>query len=275
MPRAHRGIGENGPRLRPRWRRGVLCLAILLASPGAARSATIRRVFEPTDLELEDPGVAQFDMAFGLVRGQDAFRLSMPDFEFDLGLTEDVELDLDGEFALGGPDTGVLEIDRLAQDNLLTALKIGFATFEDKDDEREIALGGELGPVWPIAPGAQGVGVEGLALIGLRLRDDYFALNLGALMQPGDAPGQPRAQGFVGGVDAEIGIDRRNLWALTAQVGGASYWSPDLPQVTTTLGLQYSASENLDISVTGLRGWLRGGDQYGILFGITPRFTLW
>lgn len=275
MPRAHRGAGEIRLRPRPHWRRGVLCLAILLVSPGAARAATIRRLFEPTDLELEEPGVAQLDMAFGLVRGQDSFRVSMPDFEFDLGLTQTIELDLDGEFALGGPDTGVLEIDRLAQDNLWTALKIGLETFEDKDDEREIALGCQLGPVWPIAPGAQGVGAEGLALIGLRLHDNYFALNLGALMQPGDDPGQPRAQGFVGGVDAEIALDRKDLWALTAQIGGAWYWSPDLPQITSILGLQYSITENVDLSVSGLRGWLRGGDQYGVLFGITPRFTLW
>ena len=219
--------------------------------------------------------MAQLDMAYGLVRGQDAFRVSMPDFEFDLGLTKNIELDLDGEFALGGPDTGVLEINQLAQDNLWSAVKVGLDTYEDQEDKTDWAYGFQVGPVWPIAPGAQGVGVEGLAIVGLRLGDNYFALNLGGLMQPGDDPGQPRAKGFIGGIDAEIALDRKDLWALTAQIGGASYWSPDLPQVTTMLGVQYSVTENLDISITGLRGWLRGGDQYGVLFGITPRFALW
>jgi hypothetical protein len=31
----------------------------------------------------------------------------------------------------------------------------------------------------------------------------------------------------------------------------------------------------LDISLTGVYGWLQGGDQYGVLLGLSPKFKLW
>jgi len=247
----------------------------LLHPPAVARAATIRRIFEPTDLEFERPGTTELDMEFGLVRGQDAYRVSMPDFELDLGLAQNVELDLDGEFALGGPDDGEFRIDQLAQDNLWSALKLGLATWETKEADWRWALGAQIGPVWPLAPGAQGVGVEGIGLFGLQMGQSYFVLNTGALLQPSDQPGQPRAEGFVGGLDMEIALDRDGVWALTGELAGAAYWSPDEPQITTTLGIQWSPLGNLELSVTGLRGWLAGGDQWGILLGVAPKFRLW
>jgi hypothetical protein len=247
----------------------------LLFAPTPARAVTMRRVFEPTDLEFEDPGVAQLDMQYGLVRGQDAFRVSAPDFELDLGLTQNVELDLDGEFAVGGPDDGAFRIDRLAQDNLWSALKVGFQTFEDTDDATAWSFGAQLGPVWPLAPDAQGVGVAGLALAGYRLHENYFALNLGGFTEPADGPDLPRAHGFAGGIDAEIPLDHDDQWALTAELAGVAYGSPDPDQLSTTLGLQWSVRDDLDVSITALRGWLPGGDQYAVLIGVTPRFRVW
>jgi len=84
---------------------------LLLAS--VARAVPVRRVFEPSELVFENPGVAQFGMQFGLVRGESAYRVSAPLFAFDLGLTPNVELDLDGEFAYGGPDDGEFVFNRL------------------------------------------------------------------------------------------------------------------------------------------------------------------
>jgi hypothetical protein len=39
-----------------------------------ARAVPVRRFFEPTDMEFEEPGMAELDMQFGLVRGEDARR---------------------------------------------------------------------------------------------------------------------------------------------------------------------------------------------------------
>jgi len=239
------------------------------------RAVTVTRLFEPTDLEFEDPGVTELDMQFGPVRGQNSYRISMADFEFDLGLTETVELDLDGEFAVGGPGDGSFTINQLAQDNLWSSLKIGLGTFEDKTEERELALGLQLGPIWPIAPQAQGVGVEGLALIGLRVQENYFALNLGGVNQPTGGPGQGKPAGFLAGINIEMALDEKGVWAALAQASGVEYWTSDPDQITTEIGIQWSPYDNLDLSIVGLRGWLRGGDQWGILFGISPKFKLW
>ena len=54
-----------------------------------------------------------------------------------------------------------------------------------------------------------------------------------------------------------------------------TYISPDSNQFTTTAGITWSPFDNLDLSIVGLRGWLSGGDQYGALLGISPKFRLW
>jgi len=57
----------------------------VLAGGGPAR-ARPRPHFEPTDLDLEDTGVLELDLQLGPVRGPDAWRVMLPDFELDLGL---------------------------------------------------------------------------------------------------------------------------------------------------------------------------------------------
>jgi hypothetical protein len=131
---------------------------LLLAS--VARAVPVRRVFEPSELVFENPGVAQFGMQFGLVRGESAYRVSAPLFAFDLGLTPNVELDLDGEFAYGGPDDGEFVFNQTAPDNLWTSVKVG--------------------PKAPLARGNQGAGLEGLLLLGWRNPQVQLVLNLGA-----------------------------------------------------------------------------------------------
>src|SRR5262249_59765910 len=110
--------------------RGGAHLALWLVALGTpypmrADAQAMRRLFEPTDTEMEDPGVAEIDMQFGVVRGQDAYRIAAPDAEIDLGLTADIEFDLDGQFAIGGPDSGELPFNHLAPHKLWPALKTG------------------------------------------------------------------------------------------------------------------------------------------------------
>jgi len=46
-------------------------LAISLLSSSALARTGIRPLFEPTDLQLEDPGIVDFDFQLGLIRGRD------------------------------------------------------------------------------------------------------------------------------------------------------------------------------------------------------------
>jgi len=75
-------------------------------------------------------------MQFGPVRGQQAHRLVVPDVEFDLGLTHNIEFDIDGQFAIGGPDTGEFVFDRVAPDNPWPAIKFGLLDFADSSADR-------------------------------------------------------------------------------------------------------------------------------------------
>ena len=73
---------------------------VLLLAPMAFARTHVRRHFEPTDLELEEPGTTELDLETGFARSQDAWRAVAPDYELDLGLgfmISDI-LQVDGTF---------------------------------------------------------------------------------------------------------------------------------------------------------------------------------
>src|SRR5690349_8821618 len=85
------------------WWGGVLVGALIAVGgreAGARRG--VRPLFEPTDLELEEAGVAELDVQVGTIRSQGPARLVVPDFELDLGLLPNLELDVDGAYAIEG-----------------------------------------------------------------------------------------------------------------------------------------------------------------------------
>lgn len=259
-----------------RWMQlGALWLGLLWVHSTAAALTPVRRLFEPTDLELEDPGVAELDLQFGLVRGQNAHRIVVPDTEIDLGLTKNIELDLDGQFAVSGPDSGDFVFDRIAPDNLWPSLKLGLLDFADEAENIAWAFGMQLGPKLPLAQGARGVGFEGLLLLGCRNHHTYLILNLGGRRDPSYGGNRSGPSGPEMGLDVDHPLDATEHWALIAAIGAVTYVSPDPNQLTTTAGIAYRPSESLEFSVVALYGWLSGGDQYGILFGISPKFQLW
>jgi hypothetical protein len=167
---------------------------LLLAS--VARAVPVRRVFEPSELVFENPGVAQFGMQFGPARGESAYRVSAPIFAFDLGLTPNVELDLDGEFAYGGPDDGEFVFNQTAPDNLWTSVKVGL--FDFADEHSAWTSGIKVGPKAPLAHGNQGAGLEGL-LLGWRNPQVQLVLNLGGLIDPAAEAHTPRPTAVEGG----------------------------------------------------------------------------
>jgi len=224
-------------------------------------------------MEFEEPGMAELDMQFGLVRGEDAYRVSAPDFEFDLGLTSNLELDIDGEFAIGGPETGEFIFNRTAPDNLWTSLKAGLLDFGDEANAWTSGI--QLGPKLPLAHGNQGVGVEGLLLLGWRVRNTQLVLNLGGLVDPAADPHTPRPTAVEGGIDIDHPLGTDGRWSLTGEISGVRYFSPDDDQLNVTLGVTWSPTDTLDVSLVALGGPLSGGDRWGILVGFSPKVRLW
>src|SRR5438552_2278800 len=99
----------------------VVAVGFLVSSAvsGAAQARRgVRPLFEPTDLELEDPGVSEVDLQVGVIRGQGPWRLVVPDFEIDLGILRNLELDVDGAYALEAPGPGSFKFENAAPDNL-------------------------------------------------------------------------------------------------------------------------------------------------------------
>ena len=80
-------------------------MAATIALP-AGVSARPRPRFEPTDLEWEETGVFEVDLEFGAIRSPGPWRFVIPDFELDFGILHNVELDLDGGYAIEGPAAG-------------------------------------------------------------------------------------------------------------------------------------------------------------------------
>ncbi|HXQ22719.1 MAG TPA: hypothetical protein VN812_13665 [Candidatus Acidoferrales bacterium] len=135
-------------------------------------------------------------------------------------------------------------------------------------------MGLQVGPKLPLARGTHGVGFEGLMLLGYRTHQTYLILNLGGLHDPasGNTPGP---SGPELGLDVDHPLDEPGHWALIGQIGAVLYTSADPNQLTTTAGFAWRPTENLELSIVGLYGWLSGGDRYGVLFGFSPKFRLW
>lgn len=234
----------------------------------------MRPLFEPTDLEMEETGVAEIDLQVGGVRGPGAWRAVLPDFELDLGLLPNLEFDLDGAYAIEGPDTGPFSFDHSAPDSLFPSIKVGLLDDADSGPELAVAAGMQLGPKLPVAAGSHGLGFEALALGGVAWRGLHAALNLGGFVDPAPDAVTPAPKGIEIGLDVDLKLDPGGRFALTAEVSGVRFVSSDPDQLLTTAGLTWSPSERLDLSLVGLLGVLDGSDRYGLLLGLSPKFRL-
>lgn len=254
----------------------LLAGATVVAALVIARDAGARRVrphFEPTDLELEDPGVTELDLQFGATRGNgdSGNRLVLPDFELDLGLLPNVELDLDGAFSLDHYDRA----DRSASgDPLWPAMKLGLYDSREGPEPDAVAVGVQLGPRIPTI-GARGVGYAALGLVGFTNRGRQFVVNFGGIIDPGEQITRGQSESIVGGLDVSIDLDSKSTWSLLGEVSGAHYVSADPDEFITTAGVGVSATPTLDLSLVVLADLLPGGDRFGILLGASPKVALW
>jgi hypothetical protein len=260
-------------RRRRRAAAAAILLAALVGGASPARAAPRPR-FEPTDLEWEDTGVAELDLQFGPVRSPGPWRIVVPDFELDLGLLRWLELDLDGAYAVEGPDMGPFSLDHSAPDALWPSVKLGIFGIHDDHGAYGAAFGVQVGPKLPVAPGAHGVGLEGLVLSGGMIGKLTSVLNLGGFVDPAPDAVSARQIGFEIGLDLQYKLDDHDRFGLTGELAATIFTSPDPNQAQATAGFVWSVRPTLDLSITGLLGTLSGGDRYGILFGISPKVRL-
>ena len=254
-------------------RRGVGAAALVLLLTGEARAAGSRPRFEPTDLQLENPGVTELDLQTGVLYGDGpaGLRLSLVDFELDLGLLPRVELDLDGAFALNNLETSTPAV---TGESLWTAVKLGFLDSRSAAGTSAFSLGAQLGPRIATV-GEYGAGDEGLALLGLYKDRTHVVLNGGGILDPGPARGTVRPLGIVGGVDLDLDLDAKNRWSLLAELGVGYFLRAYPAEVTVTAGFGFSPNKSLAFSLILLGGLVPGGDRLGLLFGVAPKTSLW
>jgi len=252
-------------------------LAVAVAAPGAAFARQgVRPLFEPTDLELEDPGIVEVDLQAGVIRGQGPYRLVIPDLELDVGLTRNIELDLDAAYALEAPGPGSFKFENAAPDNLWPAAKIGLYDWADEghspDELTAWAIGAQLGPKLPAASGSHGVGFEGLLLVGHVVHRAHFVLNAGMFVDPSPAPATARPVGIELGLDFQRDLDSDGHYQVTAELSGVKFVSSDPNQLLATAGLAWSPTAATQLSIVGLCGFLEGSDRYGALLGLSQKF---
>lgn len=249
----------------------LVMVAVCLPAEVRARS---RPLFEPTDLELEETGVVEMDFQLGAVRSQGPWRAVLPDFEFDFGVLPNLELDLDGSYAIEGPTTGPFSFDHAAPDSLWPSIKWGLYDNHDPGSDRAWALGVQAGPKLPIASGSRGVGAESLLLIGRYIRRLHTVLNLGGFVDPATAAGAARPVGIEVGLDVDLDLDDVNRFSFTGEISGVRFVSSDPNQLLATAGLAWSVTHSLEVSLVGMYGFLEGNDRYGLLLGVSPKVRL-
>jgi hypothetical protein len=116
--------------------------------------------------------------------------------------------------------------------------------------------------------------VEGLALLGVMVRRLHTVVNAGGFADPAPDPTGGRPIGIEVGLDLELGLDPSEHFSLTSELSGVWFVSNDPRQLLATGGLTWSATDNLDLSLSGLVGIFAGSDRYGVLVGVSPKLRL-
>ena len=247
--------------------------AVLLGLPRAASAA--KPHFEPTDLELQDPGLLEVDLQLGAMRSAGPWRAVLPDAEINLGLSSRVELDVDFAFGFEGAPGRAFTFDHVVTDNVWLAAKLGLWDHRDEAAGTAWAFGVQLGPKLPLASGAYGLGYEALFLVGRTIRTTHLVVNVGGLVDPGAEVSRRRPIGVEVGLDLDQDLGRDSPFSILAEVGGIHWFTGDPDQLQVTGGLQWSPSDLLDLSLIGLVGLPPGSDRYGVLLGVSPKVRLW
>ncbi|HEY2733050.1 MAG TPA: hypothetical protein VGI70_03655, partial [Polyangiales bacterium] len=76
------------------------------------------------------------------------------------------------------------------------------------------------------------------------------------------------------GLFPDVELDADEEFSFNASVSGVNFLSSDADQISTSAGATWSVSDELDLSLSALVGWLAGGDRYGLLLGVSPKLDL-
>ena len=258
-----------------RLRRLAVTIALATILAPAEKDAAAKEHFEPTDLELEDTGHLDVDLQFGFVRAATNYRVVAPDVELDLGVAQNVELDLDLAYGIASSEVGVFSLERGVTDSLWVSSKVGLWSSRDDVLKTSWGLGMQMGPKLSLGGGAHGVGYEGLLLLARNMGRTHLVLNLGGFVDPGVTFDTKRPIGLEVGLDVAQDLDEGGMFSILGEIGGIHSFSADPDQFQITYGLQFEPVSDLDLSLIGLLGVPPGGDHYGVLFGFSPKFLLW
>ena len=260
------------------WLRCVRLLALATLALWWDRTASartgVRPLFEPTDLDLEQPGTLEADLQLGMIRGRGPWRVVIPDFEVDFGIHRNLEFDLDGAYAIEGPSRGPFAFDHAAPDSLWLSAKLGLLDWRNEQATIGWATGAQAGPKLPVAHGSHGVGAEALWLVGFTMKRTRLVLNSGAFYDPNPDPQTPRPVGLELGLDVEHELGSSGRFSLKGEVTGVYFLSPDPHQLASTFGPAWRPHPDLELSLVGLVGYLGGGDRYGLLLGVAAKLHL-
>ncbi len=201
--------------------------------------------------------------------------MTVPDFELNLGLARNVELDVDGAFTYEPRLRGT---ERWNGDALWTSLKLGLLDWHlgTRQQTQAIAVGLQLGPRLPTYNSGKGVGYAALGLLGYTVGGTQIALNAGYAIEPGAAVGSGRPSAFQAGLDLCQPLRLHSRFALLGELAAVRYVSPDPYEFNVSAGLAYTQSDNLSLSLSliALAGRLPNGDHVAVLLGISPSFAL-
>ena len=248
-------------------------VAGLLARPADAQRRRPR--FEPTDVEVSPPGQLGIDLEMGLVRDGSAVHAYLPDVELDLGLTDEVELDLDGTLSLSSPDPDTWTPLALDPDNLWVSLKVAVAGHRDRVRNTSWAVGFQAGPRVATAHGAHGLGGEALVLAGGHVRRLHLTANLGAYSEPAVTGQRTARRALLAGLDLAFDLNARGTLTLEGELYTVFAPESDEHEFGVSAGLAWSLSPQWALSTTALLGWANGGPTAGLLLGVSPTFQLW
>lgn len=254
-------------------RSSLAAIGVILATSVDAGARPTRPRFEPTDLELEDPGTTELDTQLGVSHGTgpSGNRLILPDFELDLGLFPNAELDIDGAFSLDRFDQHTRA---WGGEALWVASKLGLFDVHGPTHPVSFAAGLQIGPRFPTIA-AKGIGYGVLGLFGIARERTHVVVNLGGIIDPGPEVARGQAKSIVAGLDLDLDLDARGTWSLLGEAAMAHYVSPDPDELTATLGAAFDPTSFLELSTIGLVGFLPGQDRIAVLFGISPKIPLW
>ncbi len=249
----------------------LLSSATIIASAEHAAAAPIHPFFEPTDLEFEKTGILDIDVQVGPTYGRGAWgrRWIMMDVELDIGLLENVELDLDATFMSDLQGDGSR---RVTSEALWPSMKLGLADFHAGD--QAFAFGAQVGPRIPMFTGS-GVGYAALGLAGWSYARFHVVLNAGFLLDPGLGITRDRPVGGLFGVDVVVDLTDNGVLALTSELGGTAIASGPGSEAHQTIGLAWEPyKDKLQLSVVLLTGLAPNGDRASLLFGVSPKMAL-